>query len=676
MSFDFRRKPAQHGPYRAVLWSVVAIIAALYYFQQSPWHVKSDEPIAKPLEIVREAKADVLLVLDYASIQASPAPFEQKDWSAAWINLLEQEIGPLTVATPRSLSHRVLEDSRVVVLTSSVTTGLSDSLLAQLKEHAAKGNTLVIERPSGALRDAFSADGRANTRRGREITFAKDIPEPYLTQLRASPLSTDYIGSTKALPDATTLLAIDGAPVVYAKPIGKGHVITIDFDLGEQLVAMQQGKPQGSFHVRSKDPTRAEPRTDDLVLDDQLKGANIPYADLLERFIAHSVIGRYASLPFFWTYPAGARGVVISVHEDDVLGDGGGWMLEYESEHKGNSTLLTATNSGLTAAGAATIHRMGGDIGLLWRMDNTPQGYVERLGLGGFMPLARPVSLSKQLDALKQPLPVNYVRSACIAGHYWSEDWAWPFKLLAEQNIRIDTSYALPRTSGYAFGTGLPFLAMTEEGLPLGIRELPIVVPDQPTEGPALLSLLEQSQRGHHMAITVSTSPATFADYPHMEAFERWLATFDALKSTGHKMMSAYRFDDFLRGRRASSIRSRIVYGVKIPTSKGLPQPDGGDKPAERKELPSLNPTSPEDAAKGAMLLRITVESKQNGMWLSVPERIQDYTFVTARQRIDRIGAELVSAELTTDSLDLVGYPVRRLPLERGFNTIDVFYRP
>ena len=109
--------------------------------------------------------------------------------------------------------------------------------------------------------------------------------------------------------------------------------------------------------------------------------------------------------------------------------------------------------------------------------------------------------------------------------------------------------------------------------------------------------------------------------------------------------------------------------------SKGLPQPDGQDKKA------TVEATAGDDNTRGlagsnALLLRITIESKNGGMWIAVPERIGEYGFATARQRVDRIGAELVSAELNTDTVDLIGYPVRRLPLERGFNTIDVYYRP
>jgi len=56
MSFDFRRKKAPTGPYRIVLWTLVAILAGLYYFQHSPWHVQSDAKLAEPIEIVREAR--------------------------------------------------------------------------------------------------------------------------------------------------------------------------------------------------------------------------------------------------------------------------------------------------------------------------------------------------------------------------------------------------------------------------------------------------------------------------------------------------------------------------------------------------------------------------------------------------------------------------------------------
>ena len=38
--------------------------------------------------------------------------------------------------------------------------------------------------------------------------------------------------------------------------------------------------------------------------------------------------------------------------------------------------------------------------------------------------------------------------------------WDEPLRALAAQKVRVDMSYATPESSGYAFGTGLPFLAL------------------------------------------------------------------------------------------------------------------------------------------------------------------------------------------------------------------------
>ncbi len=658
---DLRRKHNRHLPYRAVIWFVVATLVVLYYFQEQPWEVQAESGLDAGAELAREASSDVVVVLDYHVIRQSGPRFEQRDFSAAWINLFEQELGPLTIATPQSLSHSELERARVIVLTSSVTRDLSPALLERLHARVSAGSVLVLERPQGALRAAYSGDGRAGERRGQQITFARQLQKPYLDELRQSPLSTDFVGSTAALAGATTWLSIDGAPVIYSKRVGQGAAITIDLDLGEQLVAMQQGKPRADFHVATREAKRQWAKTSDLPMHESMRGASVPYADLLERFIVHGVIAQHTPLPTLWSFPGGAQGVVVAMHEDHTLGDGGGWMLEHEIDRKAVSSLLTTTHAGLTASGAATIHRMGGDIGLLWQREGTPLERRERMGLWGFEPLARPVTLDKQLDALRATLPVNYVRTARISGGYWSMDWAQPFEQLSAQGIRIDMSYETPRVSGYAFGTGLPFLALDASGLPLGVRELPVVVPDHPMEGPSLMALLEASQRGHHMAITVAHAPESFADYPDMEAFDAWLAVFDALDRTGHLMTSAYRFDTFLRSRRASSLQSKIIDGVKIPRSA---KPE--DAPTPQAEIAS---------SREGKLLRITAESKQQGMWLSVPEALDEHLFATARQRINRIGGELVSTELSSQEGELVGYGLRLIPLERGFNTVDVYYQ-
>jgi hypothetical protein len=657
---ELRRKQKNHVPWRVLLWSLVAALVGLWGLSGSPWEFTPTLELAKGEEVTREAQADVLLVIDYDAVRASPEGLARRDWSVAWLNLIEQEIGPVSVATPRSLSGKVLEDSRVVILTASVSAQVPDGLLKRLEEHVRRGNTLVVERPQGALRALFSADGRAGERRGLHITHARELPEAQVAELARMPLSTDIVGSTRALAGATTWLSVDGAPVIYSLPVGSGTVVTVDMDVGEQLVAMQQGRFTGDGEVVAAEVVA---RTSDLVMAQELVGEGAPLADLLERYIAQGVLAQIAGLPSFWYYPGGVKGLVVAVHEDSRLGDGGGWMLKHEATHKAVSSLLTTSNAGLTKEGAAAIHELGGDVGLLWRMQGTPEALAEPLGVAGFEPIRRWISPERQIAQLKGVLPVQYVRTSRVAGGWWSARWDEPLRALAAQKVRVDMSYATPQASGYAFGTGLPFLALGADGLPLPIRELPIVVPEGAVKGPKLGELLLASQAGHHMAITVSSDPASFADYPDMARFHEWADTFKQIEAAEHKLTSAYQLDNFLRSRRASSLQSRVVLGVPDPRVKPPePAPDG----EERK--PAAPPPK-------LTVLRVTLEARTPGLWLMVPETLYGGAFDSARQRASRVGGELVSSELVSDQIVLMGMPRRRIGLERGFNTVDIYYR-
>src|SRR5699024_7943627 len=109
---------------------------------------------------------------------------------------------------------------------------------------------------------------------------------------------------------------------------------TLDFDLGEQLVAMQQGRPTQDYRVRRQQkranhgPQADAPKTSALIMDPAMVNNSVPFADLLSRFIVHGVIAQYSPMPAFWPFPGGAKGALIALHEDQSLGDGGGWMLE------------------------------------------------------------------------------------------------------------------------------------------------------------------------------------------------------------------------------------------------------------------------------------------------------------------------------------------------------------
>lgn len=662
--FESRRKQSAHTAYRALLWALVLIVATALYLDNSPFVLETDVEMAEGMTITREAESDVLIVLDYEAIRNSGPDFEARDFSVAWINLFEQEIGPVSIATPQSLSMKVLDASRVIVLTSSVSDQVPDELLERLRQHALDGNIIVVERPQGQLRETFSANGRAGEREGQKLTYARGLGEPYKQELLGMPLSTEFVGSTAPRQGATTHLAIDGAPAIYAAAMGDGTAITVDFDFGQQMVALQQGLPDSDYEVEGSSG-EFPPKTSELVMAPELRTNPVPYADLLERFIVHGVIGSYTPVPMFWPFPGGANGAIVALHEDTALGDGGGWMLDYETDKNGVSTLLSSVDSGLTASGAAVIQRMGGELGLSWKKAGTPYELLERVGVGEFQPLAKPVGLSQQLDELRETLPVNYVKTARITDSWWDRQWARPFELMAAQDIRVDTSYSPAPGAGYAFGTGFPFLVVNKEGQPLGMRELPVVYPTGVTEGPELAELIEQSAAGHHQAITWAVDPEIFADYPDMERFEKWLGVFDLAEQQNHIITSVLRFDQFLRSRRAGRIQSRVVHNAQMPRKRQPAPASGDDAPDE------VAPPSPESAT----LLRITVESKRRGMSVTVPATLDHKSFHSAKKGVNRIAGELVSGDVETLPAGLVGYKFRRIPLDAGFNTIDVYYR-
>jgi hypothetical protein len=102
-----------------------------------------------------------------------------------------------------------------------------------------------------------------------------------------------------------------------------------------------------------------------------------------------------------------------------------------------------------------------------------------------------------------------------------------------------------------------------------------------------------------------------------------------------------------------------------VPDPRVTPAPPDKDKDDKKPAPPVARLT----------VMRVTLEARTPGLWLMVPERLYGSTFDSARQRANRVGGELVSSELVSDQVMLMGMGRRRIALERGFNTVDVYYR-
>jgi hypothetical protein len=631
-----RRNKNQHLPLRMTLWFCVVLAFVLALLNQTPLPVNVEFPQEEPVELTRDTPADVVVVIDWNAVRASPATFSGRDFSASWINLFEQEVGPVTIATPVTLNARLLDGARVIILTSSVAKEVPPAITKLLREYVLAGKLLlVVERPEGEMRERFGANGRVGSQRGRKISWVRDLEDPSRQHLLDAKVDIEFVGSTMPKEDATTWMSVDGAPVVYSVPIGLGHVVIVDFDFGEFLVASQQGKPKDDFTLPGSDPTTVD-------LASFQVGQAFPVADAVERYLVHGIIGRLTEVPAFWPFPAGSDGVVVALHEDHVLGNGGAWMLRYEATRKGASTLVTSVNSGFDLEGQERVEKLGGEVGLLWQMQDTPNAMMESFGIGPVRPFARPQTLEAQVNDFEKNTGTRPT-TAQILGHSWTKDWVAPLQAMSSQGIRIDFSYSPIDKPGYRFGTGLPFLALDETGLPLSIRELPVIVPEATDAGPAILDFLTRSQASTHQAITIASRPAAFADFPDIKKFEKWIELFDHIETTNHRLLSANALDTFMRARRASTIRTVV-----------------------------LAPAA--DAPQNLKVVRVTVESKRGDLELMLPERLGNQVLARVRQKVNRVGDELVSGELETTPADYMGIPVRRVKLESGFNTIDVYY--
>ena len=224
---------------RLFLWGAISLIAVILFFCAHPIIWQSDERLSPGTTITLDASGDFLLVVDYDLFEESPKRFPEMEFSLAWLNTIQQEIGPVTLLDAQGFSDATLDKYRCVILTHSASS--HDAWAPKLRNYLERGGTLVMEMPTGALRTIASADGKGGLRNVQNITYAAGLSDELQKNLSALDLSnrTQIIGSASPLEDSTTYLTIDGIPAVYEKKYATGHVITLDFNYGMLMTSLQ-----------------------------------------------------------------------------------------------------------------------------------------------------------------------------------------------------------------------------------------------------------------------------------------------------------------------------------------------------------------------------------------------------------------------------------------------------
>jgi hypothetical protein len=535
------------------------------------WPTGDSETEGAPLTL--EVQSDVVVVVasDEIVLSAHTGRFEDVDWSWVWVDSFESEIGPVRVCEAGQLRRVDLDDVRVVILTASTAThSIAATAVDRLESFARSGGIVVVERPRGPMREAFSADGRGGLRAARRITYVEDDVE--LEALQEVPLYTQFIGSTAPLEEATTLLAMDGAPVVYRVRRGDGAVITVDFNYGLAIVSLQQGRPAGEEFVVEPQQPELGPAVSDLVVDESMLTLETPVADLFEHTIAGLILND-SLVPRLWPYPEGRDGVVLLSHEVTDRPGAALWFADYEREQGAASTFFLSFAATPNEAAAERYRESAAPAALWWDHGAGDQLASRPIGFAGIEPLYRRASLVDHRDRVNRSLNAGSGAEAGVRGvrtidGAWGDRYAGLFRVVANAGLDYDSSYGVShdremQLAAYRHGTGRPFRVHDHNGLPFDLLEVPILAPTLATSAQAdrFEQLLRLSRRSHHQALGVNVSAGLFEEPGALVTFDSWQWLIELATQHRHTAMSIEEYLDFLRGRADSALRSEVRDG-------------------------------------------------------------------------------------------------------------------
>ena len=645
-----RRSPKLH-PYRLFFWSTALIVLLLGTLDRHPITIAAGDPELQGRPTSVEGRGDILVVLSEAGALAAGQNGEP-DRSWVWVDLFAQEVGPVTTVQLADLTPEILQSHRTVVMTRSTAWDpTADDHLDHLETFAANGGMLALELPTGLIRARFGADGAGGWRRADAITAAEGVPPDVMEDIRSVPLLTRYLGSTSPAQDAETLLAIDGAPVIYDRRVGSGDVIVFDFEVGAQISRMQQGTPDRDGRARPR--RHGQPlRTFDLASTPALLSSTIPYADLLERYIAHAVIGFRNPLFSLWPYPDGTRGAVVTSHDSRRHAGRPLWMSIHERSLGARSTTFVAAPSG-------TVEEMApfpdaefvGHAAMLWVLEPEEEDLYRRYGLFGFHPVRQTLTLVGQLERLEELLGDDAdVRGVRIWDSRWTERATDPYRVMDAAELRYSTTYspAPGGPPGYIFGTCQPYTPLDVSGNPFRLQEVPICFANPETDQE--LELFDEALTNAAedvWAVHILTSADRFIERPDLHSFDIWR---DALRYADANDMWVGGAGELVSFRRRRSNTALNVISTEISSTDA----DGEPRVVE---------------------YTVEVETSGRGQVLMIPDAYHGLTFDQATRGGPEAQLYDVAGQVETETVTYLGRQVRLLPLNPGFTTVGIRYR-
>jgi len=551
--------------WRHVRWDLLLLGLLLtgfagYSVLQDPFRRPADEAETEGSRPPEQTEGDVVLLLPDAP--AAPATaFDELDCSYAWYSALWQHYGSFATALARHLSPEFLAGRAVVIVPRRVARAMPANGINALASFARDGGQVVLEQPGEGWERLTGVTGSGEVRRARTITSVEglDVHGRLRTHLPDVPLS-GTLSPAPAMapwPEGPVRLDVDSQPGLVTQRLGDGHVHTFLFEFSCTLLGLQQGSPDDGMQF-GEEPRGDLIPTASRVADESMLEADVPYADLLEVALFEQ-LSDLRPLPRLWPYPDSYAGALLAIHPssgdlESTLG-----FLEHSQRSEVHASALVASDR-VSQPRLQAVRETRADIGLHWIRGLARPPVTERVGIGPLRPLARELSLRRQVEQLRSRLPdsesVRLVRNEA-ASH--SRGWARTFRRMAAADLRVDVSYGPTRREhhGYLFGTGFPFYPIDERGLPFPILELPFVLQGPNLTPDRLREMLAGSENFYHQTLTLSIPGDAMRTDPTAGMLLAYRDAFRLADEHDHWKASVGDFTDFLSARRRSVLTSQ-----------------------------------------------------------------------------------------------------------------------
>jgi len=480
---------------------ILAFAAALaWQLHLHPIHRPRPDPVEPAQDLPTSTMPDSVtaLALDPGSIAAKrDAPLKDRDWSAAWVNWLEQEVGPYRVLSAHELRQGAPAGVLLLVVSRSVARALDDALIKAIEAILARGGVVVVETPPP---DVKLPAGPGLIK----------LDEPFSTALvqlqQGWRVAETAAGGRRSLP----------VPGGLTRP--------------ERLVKAGQGP------------------------------ALSPTADRMERELLEQ-IRAVLPLPRWWHHPGTAAGVLSPSYDEAGFGEQALWMPAHDSSRgtSGNFFAVPLAFDDVACRRLAEMgvqlglsyDRGFGEQAIETRWGLGPLGIFQRVAS-----LREQRSLLEQrCPGLTAPAVVR------INGELWDPGFGVTFRLLAAGGFVADASYGphLPGAMGYLFGTGLPFRPLDDNGLPFPVYEVPFLLRHhQPGAGKVLRQLAQASAAGDHELLQVLLPTDAMARAPSAEAMETWLGLPAVAREHEHVFMPLAAYLELWAARLRSPLRLEL----------------------------------------------------------------------------------------------------------------------